>query len=428
MLEFTILMLITPLIDTFDNLKPQRRALQENTVSDDYPQLSTFLSSIEINVPRARYELIFVMEFLYLMGRKSNGTYLRFRNEIERWCLFCWQQHDKGIFDVSRKDLESYIDFVYQPDKSWIGTSVQQRFVSKNAQQVSNDKWRPFVAKLAKSLTKKDPLKIAQVDEYRPSQESLVSTFTALSVLYQHAQMEEVCDKNYVPVVKKSCPYLIKQVQRKTPDTLSQLQWEYVLGITKDAADETPKFERNLFIIATLKSLYLRVSELSEHAKWSPRMSDFSMDSDGFWYLTVFGKGNKIRDVTVPPAYMPYLKRYRLSRGLSSLPSPDEDSSMLNKLRGNGNLTSRQIRRIVEESFDLAIKALQKDGFEDDTNYLMAATTHWLRHTGATEDAGNRPLKHLADELGHASSETTDKNYIQSNIKDRARSGQDRKV
>jgi integrase/recombinase XerD len=412
-------MLVTPLIDTFDNLKPQRRALNDNLLAEDYPQLNQFLSSMSIHVPTARSELSFVMEFLYLMGRKSNGTYLRFRNEIERWCLFCWQHHEKGIFEATRKDIEAYIDFVYQPDKKWI---------TKNGQLISNLKWRPFVAKLAKSLTKKDPLKVATIDEYRPSQESLVSTFTALSVLYQHAQMEEVCDKNYVPVVKKSCPYLIKQVQRKTPDTLSQLQWEYVLGITNDAADKAPKFERNLFIIATLKSLYLRVSELSEHAKWCPRMSDFSVDNDGFWYLTVFGKGNKIRDVTVPLAYMPYLKRYRVSRGLSSLPSPDEDSSMLNKLRGHGNLTARQIRRIVEESFDLAIKALQKDGFEDDANYLMAATTHWLRHTGATEDAGSRPLKHLADELGHASSETTDKNYIQSNIKDRARSGQQRKV
>ncbi len=425
---FNIDMLVTPLIDTFDNVKSQRRSLTNNDLHDDYPQLHSFLMSIESKVPTANTELSFVMEFLYLMGRKSNGTYLRFRNEVERWCLYCWQHHEKGIFEVTRKDIESYIDFVYQPDKSWIGTSVQQRFVIKNGQLLSNIKWRPFVVKIAKSLTKKDPLKLAVIDEYRPSQESLVSTFTVLSVLYQHAQMEEVCDKNYVPVVKKSCPYLIKQVQRKTPDTLSQLQWEYVLGITRDTADKDPAFERNLFIVATLKSLYLRVSELSQHAKWSPTMSDFSVDSDGFWYLTVFGKGNKIRDVTVPSAYMPYLKRYRVYRGLSSLPSPDEDISMLNKLRGNGNLTSRQIRRIVEQSFDLAINALQRDDFDDDANYLMAATTHWLRHTGATEDAGSRPLKHLADELGHASSETTDKNYIQSNIKDRARSGLLRKV
>lgn len=421
-------MKITPLIDTFDNIKQQQKFITDNQLPQNYPDLADFLNTLRPLMPEVDNELSFVMEFLYLMGRKSNGTYLRFRNEVERWCLYCWQHHKKSIFAVTRKDIEAYIDFVYQPEKRWIGTSVQQRFVSKNGQLLSNNKWRPFVAKLAKSLTKRNSLQTAQVDAYRPSQESLVSTFTALSVLYQHAQMEEICDKNYVPVVKKSCPYLIKQVQRKTPDTLSQLQWEYVLGVTKDAADDNVKFERNLFIIATLKSLYLRVSELSEHAKWSPRMSNFSVDDDGFWYLTVFGKGNKIRDVTVPPAYMPYLKRYRLSRGLPALPAPDEDSTMLNKLRGAGNLTARQIRRIVEDSFDLAIKALQHDGFDDDANYLMAATTHWLRHTGATEDAGSRPLKHLADELGHASSETTDKNYIQSNIKDRARSGQGRKV
>ncbi|NRA61196.1 MAG: site-specific integrase [Psychrobium sp.] len=419
---------VTPLVNTFAEIRHQQSLIKQQQLASEYPQLANFLQQLDELTDTATKELSFVLEFLYIMGRKSDGTYIRFRNEIERWCLFCWQVRGKGIFEVGRKDIEAYIDFVWKPDKPWIGLSVQQRFIEKSGQFTSNSKWRPFVVKVAKSLIKKDPTRTANRDEYRPSQESLVSTFTAISVLYQHAQMEEVCDKNFVPVVKKSCPYLIKEVQRKTPDTLSQLQWEYVLGITTDLADKDSQYERNLFIIATLKTLYLRVSELSEHPKWRPKMSDFTIDSDGFWYLTVFGKGNKIRSVTVPQAYLDYLKRYRTYRGLSALPSPDEDSSMLNKLRGNGNMTARQIRRIVEQSFDVAITALQKDGFDEDANYLMAATTHWLRHTGATEDAGNRPLKHLADELGHASSETTDRNYIQSNIKDRALSGINRKV
>ncbi|MDP2561581.1 site-specific integrase [Psychrobium sp. 1_MG-2023] len=419
---------VTPLINTFSEIKYQQQAIQNNTLANEYPALDTFLNSLGGLKSTATKELLFVLEFLHIMGRKSDGTFLRFRNEAERLCLFCWQVREKGIFDVGRKDIEAYIDFVWQPNKQWIGLSVQQRFIEHAGIFKSNPNWRPFVAKVAKSLSKKDPNRVANVDDYRPSQESLTSTFTAISVLYKHAQMEEVCDKNYVPVVKRSCPFLIKQVQRKTPDTLSQLQWEYVLGVTRDHADKDAKFERNLFIIATLKSLYLRVSELSEHSKWQPKMSHFTKDNDNFWYLTVFGKGNKIRDVTVPPAYISYLQRYRKYRGLIGLPSPDEDTPMLNKLRGSGNMTARQIRRIVEQSFDLAITALNNDGFDDDANYLMAATTHWLRHTGATEDAGTRPLKHLADELGHASSETTDKNYIQTNIKDRAMSGQDRKV
>jgi len=419
---------ITPLINTFAEIRYQRSLMVNNDLASEYPDLADFIQSLNDLTVTANKELIFILDFLYIMGRKSDGTFIRFRNEIERWCLFCWQILDKGIFEAGRKDVEAYIEFVWKPDKKWIGTSVQQRFKEKTGQFYSNPKWRPFVVKIAKSLAKKDPQALASIDQYRPSQESLISTFTAMSVLYQHAQMEEVCDKNFVPVVKKSCPYLVKQVQRKTPDTLSELQWEYVLGITREMADKDRQYERNLYIIVTLKSLYLRVSELSEHPKWRPTMSDFSKDDDGFWYLTVFGKGNKVRSVTVPEAYLYYLKRYRQYRGLSSLPSPDEDTAMLNKLRGNGNMSARQIRRIVEQSFDHAIKALDRDGFNEDANYLMAATTHWLRHTGATEDAGTRPLKHLADELGHASSETTDKNYIQSNIKDRARSGVKRKI
>lgn len=419
---------ITPLINTFKEIRQQKSLLKQDQLASEYPQLDAFLSSLSAKSLPVKQELIFVLDFLYIMGRKSDGTFIRFRNEIERWCLFCWQSRHKGIFNVSRNDIEAYIELVWKPDPQWIGLSVQQRFKEQNGVFNSNEKWRPFVVKVAKSLAKKQPGSTVDITQYRPSQESLISTFTAISVLYQHAQMEEICDKNFVPVVKKSCPYLVKEVQRKTPDTLSELQWEYVLGVTKDMADKDEQYERNLFIIVTLKSLYLRVSELSEHTKWRPKMADFTKDNDGFWYLTVFGKGNKIRSVTVPAAYLDYLRRYRHYRGLSSLPSPDEDTAMLNKLRGSGNMSARQIRRIVEQSFDYAIKALQKDGFDEDANYLMAATTHWLRHTGATEDAGVRPLKHLADELGHASSETTDKNYIQSNIKDRARSGVNRKI
>jgi len=422
----------TPLVHGFAQIKQQRQLLKDSLLADSYPQLAVFISSLDQQTPGltsiAIAELDAVLDFLYLMGRKSQGTYLRFRNEIERWCLYCWQVRGVGVFEITRYDLDAYIDFVWRPQPQWIGTSVQKRFKTDSGLFISNPKWRPFVVKVAKSVSKKKPGLVPDVTNYRPSQESLVACFTALSVFYQHGQMIELCDKNYVPVVKKNCPYLIKQVQRKTPDTLSQLQWEYVLGISRDHALEVTHFERNVFILATLKTLYLRVSEMSEHAKWQPTMADFSVDRDGFWYLTVFGKGNKIRDVTVPPAYIPYLRRYRAYRGLVGLPSPDEDSPMLNKRRGQGNLTARQIRRVVEESFDLAIKALQRDGFEDEANHLMAATTHWLRHTGATEDAGSRPLKHLADELGHASSDTTDKNYIQSNIKDRARTGQNRKV
>ena len=88
----------------------------------------------------------------------------------------------------------------------------------------------------------------------------------------------------------------------------------------------------------------------------------------------------------------------------------------------------RQIRRLVKQSFDLAEHSLRKDGFIDDAEQLSCATAHWLRHTGATHDAQTRPLKHLSEDLGHAKLATTDQIYIQTNVKDRAKSGINRKI
>ncbi len=63
-----------------------------------------------------------------------------------------------------------------------------------------------------------------------------------------------------------------------------------------------------------LKTLYLRVSELSERANWQPAWKHFWQDSDGNQWLKVLGKGNKIRDISVPSALSPYIQRYQKYR------------------------------------------------------------------------------------------------------------------
>ena len=110
-------------------------------------------------------------------------------------------------------------------------------------------------------------------------------------------------------------------------------------------------------------------------------------DNDGFWFLRIMGKGNKLRDVTLSEDFIEYLKRYRLYRGLTALPRVDESDPLVHKIRGQGGMTVRQIRRLVQQSFDLAKQSLLDDGFTDDAEQLESATAHWLRHTGATHDA-----------------------------------------
>ena len=90
------------------------------------------------------------------------------------------------------------------------------------------------------------------------------------------------------------------------------------------------------------------------------------------------------------------------------MPSPDEQLPLISKLKGKGPVTStRQIRRIVQDCFDAAYLRMKADSLKDDVTDLQAATVHWLRHTGISEDVKFRPREHVRDDAGHASMATT---------------------
>ncbi|TLX48190.1 integrase [Pseudoalteromonas phenolica] len=401
--------MVFPLVDTVKQLRYMIAHVEDATLRTEYPELESQLTALNSKHDFIISDYEFLLKFLYVYGRKSEATFNRFRNEIERFYLWSWHFTKSSVFNLKREDIEAYVDFMVKPEKAWSTNSVQWRFKDKDGIKCINEKWRPFIEK-ANGV----------------SQQTLAAMFTALNVFYKFAQLEEKSAFNYVPVVKKNSPYLVVQSQINTPDTLSDLQWEYVFGVTKDKCVKEPKFERNLFTLACLKGLYLRISELSDRPQWSPVMSHFWQDSDNYWFLRVMGKGNKLRDVTLSEEFLEYLKRYRIHRGFEPLPRADDPSPILHKLRGQGGMNVRQIRRIVQESFDLAIEKLEKDGFEDESEQLKAATSHWLRHTGATHDAKHRPLKHLSEDLGHSKIATTDQIYIQTNVSERAKSGSKR--
>ncbi len=265
--------------------------------------------------------------------------------------------------------------------------------------------------------------------KYRPSQQTLSSMFTALIVFYNHLMAEDICMGNPAQIAKKDCRHFIIDSQVKEIKRLTTSQWQYVLDTAVEMADEDPVFERNLFVIASLKTLFLRISELSERPTWSPTMGHFWQDDDENWWLKVFGKSRKLRDITVPLDFLPFLERYRASRGLIGLPASNENSVLVEKVRGQGGMTARHLRRIVQTVFDQAYENMRVSVGADKALKLKEASAHWLRHTGASmEIERGRPLKDISEDLGHASMATTDTVYVQTENKKRAESGKKRKV
>lgn len=356
----------------------------------------------------------------------SNPTFNAYRREIERLLQWSWLIRKESILSLKRQDIESFIQFCKKPPQPWVGTKNVSRFTSHEGERKTNTQWRPFVV----SNTKVDRKHGANPNpkKYTLSQPGIRALFSVLSSFYNFLIQEEVTESNPVVLIRQKSKFLQKRNTKTPVRRISNLQWEFVLETTEILADENPKHERTLFIMNCLYGMYLRISELVADERSVPHMGDFRKDMDGNWWLHVVGKGNKSRIVTVSDEMLHALKRFRRSMGMSPLPTADETSPLVPKNLGNGPVTStRQIRSIVQHCFDLAFQRMRNEGFDHDANELEAATVHWLRHTGISEDVKIRPREHVRDDAGHASMHTTDR-YIDSDLKERHSSGRNKKI
>lgn len=349
-------------------------------------------------------------QFLYTY-RGSNDTFASYRREIERFLQWCWFVEGLSLTEVRRQHIEAFVSFCQSPPKSWIGTKSVQRFRNADGRRVVNPDWRPFVAKVTKRERKHGA--DVKTNDYELSQAGLQAIFSVLSTYFNYLIQEEVVALNPVAQIRQKGKFLRKRQGASTIRRLSEAQWHEVLNAVESVIPEDPeKWERSLFIISCLFGMYLRISELAESDRWQPNMSDFWKDTHNNWWFTTVGKGNKERDISVSDEMLIALKRYRHFLGLSALPLPGEHTPLIPKNRGKGGIAStRQIRFIVQECFDLATDRLKAQGESEEAAALETATVHWLRHTGISEDVKFRPREHVRDDAGHGSSAITDR-YI----------------
>ncbi|MCF7980550.1 MAG: tyrosine-type recombinase/integrase [Pseudomonadales bacterium] len=400
-----------PLFDTLENLK---LSLGQPTVEP----ISIYFQSSQIL--KADEDYRHANEFLYSY-RGSKDTFASYRREVERLLQWSWFINKTSLNELKRLDIESFIDFCQSPPLSWIGLKSVSRFINRDGQRISNPEWRPFIVK----TNGRDNTK--QRKDFTLSAKALQAIFSILSSFFTYLVQEEYIENNPIALIRQKSKYLRKYQQKPKIRRLTELQWGYVIDTAEIMAQSNPlEHERTLFIIQALYGMYLRISELAASTRWTPEMGDFHMDMDGNWWFTTVGKGNKERDISVSDAMLAALKRYRRYIGLSPLPTPGEANPLIPKTRGRGVINStRQIRNIVQKCFDLAIDRLGKDGFEQDAGLLRAATVHWLRHTGISDDVKHRPREHVRDDAGHGSSAITDK-YIDVEMRERHKSGKNK--
>lgn len=352
----------------------------------------------------------------YLISYKgSTATFNSYRREVERLLQWLWLETQLNLTTIKREHIEQFLEFSICPPKDWIGTKNVSRFKSKQGQRIQNSEWRPFVVAYNKALKQK-----SSAEAYSPSQKAIQSTFAILSSFFNFLIQEEFVSANPVALVRQKSRFIQKSQSVAPVRRISNYQWDEVMRVAESLASEKPEqHERTLFILNCLLGMYLRISELVADERSTPVMGDFRTDADRNWWFHVVGKGNKSRMITVSNGMISALKRYRAHLGLPDLPFPGENTPLITKIHGHGPVTStRQIRNLVQQCFDLAYESLANKGQSSEASELKAATVHWLRHTGISEDVKIRPREHVKEDAGHSSMATTDK-YIDSELRER---------
>jgi site-specific recombinase XerD len=416
-----------PLFDTFANFQN----LNTLRLTEELPVVREFLLSLDDDL-HVLDGYVAVRGFLRSYSGNET-TYNSYRTHAERLLLWTLLVAQKQLLELRRVDAEAFMEFCLKPPASWIGPMVKSRFnriggrkkLQSDRYEV-NPSWRPF-SKTAPKRTRmiSDELQaLAEAQPYKMSQGSVAQVFAVCGSFFQHAMDEGLTEVNPFRAVKQKSVYKQRNTLDVAGRSLTQLQWSFVLETAELMADEDEAHERTLFILATLFSMYLRVSDLVGRENWEPTMGDFKKDTTGNWWFHVVGKGNKAAKISVRDDYMlNYMARYRRYLKLPSTPSAHETQSLISTLKGRSGLSDRHLRLLLQEVFDRALARMTKDGWsEDEVDNLRSASLHWLRHTSATFDAQFRDMKDLQADLRHNSLSTTQNTYYNSLDEQRAHS------
>ena len=317
----------------------------------------------------------------------SQGTFNSYRRETERLLQWSWLVKNRPLIELKKDDIEQYIHFCQNPPKSWISLKKVPRFIEKEGTRVPNKEWRPFVVTLSKVALKNGHR--PEIDQFNLSQGAIQEIFAILSTLFNFLIAEEYLVSNPIALIRQKSKFIRKRQQTPPVRRLSIVQWNAVLHAAETLATESPeKHEITRFMLSILFGMYLRISELAASPRWIPSMNDFAKDSNGHWWFTTVGKGNKERIIPC-------------------------NSILLTKL-----LAYKDAKRHAMQQYDAEVlfvsekgkKLYPKSVYNSVRKYLDPATTiekrspHVLRHTFAThlmnEGADLNAVKEL---LGHSS-------------------------
>lgn len=337
------------------------------------------------NKLRARNDLEAINAWLV---RYSGNTERAYRKEAER--LLLWAVHAKRLAfsSLTTEDITDYVAFLEdpQPKTTWVADKRYSRF---------HPAWRPFVQSGLKPR-------------------SIAYALLVLSALCGWLVGQRYLDSNPFEGLPRSQETRWRPLSR----SFSRKQWGMIQSHLKDQLDDLAGI-RMRFLVDLAYSTGLRIHELAKARTSEIIIYEFS--SDPVWYLKVVGKGRKEREVPLASAIVSLMRDYMQMRGedFEAIRTKEADRPLIASLENSAEgVATRTIDHMMHNLFQAVADEIEGSDRLAAIG-LRKASTHWLRHTHATQALQNGvPLGSVRENLGHASVGTTSI-YMHTELADR---------
>lgn len=341
-----------------------------------------------------------IMTWLQTKRANSERTYVAYRREVERLLRWSIAHCNKPITGLKIVDFQAFAEFLRDPEprELWVATDVRA--------PRGDPMWRPFNAR---KDTEGEFI-------FGLDKASWLRCLSACQAMLRFWQDVHYVADNKIEVsglTKKAHLFTIaKRREQVNERRLFKSDWAWVTAWVESWPRETRrqrfKYRRARFLLQTLRMTGLRLHEIA-----ALNMGDFrqyEVQGELFWNVIIHhGKGDKTRPVDIPDELIDELAAWRQFRELTpSLPEHNDKAPALCTQNLKDRWAENSIYKELKEIFAGAADAMLANDVSGHER-VRSASTHWLRHTYATEGANspNIDLRDVQASLGHSKIETT---------------------
>lgn len=332
----------------------------------------------------------------------SGPTHRAYAKEVERFYLWCLHVRGKPLSRVDAADCLAYRDFLTDLPADWVNPRPTPRL---------DPAWRPFRGPLAASSQK-----------------------YAMVVL--QAMFDGLCAAGHLAGNPLRGMGGVRQPTLRQADLVRAFtahEWAFVHGqLDRLGADGGPlrgaaERRRLRLLLDMLAATGLRLAEIAGATVDDIRAVQMAGEAEPVWVIQVRGTGRKRRDVPLGDDIRRLIALHHQDAAcIAALPSPAPIVCTLGErprrwidgadgavqlspteLPGVRALSAAGIYLTLKRFFRrISTEAAAVDGLSRER--LLAASTHWLRHTFGRHAAGaGVPVEVLRQVLGHASLAST---------------------